>query len=275
MHILNSNSEFSINIHAENVLIKILDIIYECEFNNLNYEEGKNYNSIDLGDKDFKMSIQVTATKDIEKIKETISKYISKKHYQKYAELKVLTLTTRQKSYSSIVINRIINGRFLFNQSTDIIDFATLYVKLNKINDLSKCLAVLEILRSQFTDLAIRNEPIYSINNYSELKSLISQNLQITNELFKDFGPNSSAESKGLVRWDLTLWYSIRREKILPINNLVVKIIEDNISFIPEDKSKIYQKYLNHVFAFNKHCEDSDFDYSEHQFPKEIYAEVC
>lgn len=28
--ILNSNGEFSINIHAENILINILNIIYDC-----------------------------------------------------------------------------------------------------------------------------------------------------------------------------------------------------------------------------------------------------
>lgn len=29
--ILNSNGEFSINIHAENILINILNIIYDCK----------------------------------------------------------------------------------------------------------------------------------------------------------------------------------------------------------------------------------------------------
>ena len=32
--ILNSNGEFSINIHAENILINILNIIYDCNLKN-------------------------------------------------------------------------------------------------------------------------------------------------------------------------------------------------------------------------------------------------
>ena len=43
--ILNSNGEFSINIHAENILINILNIIYDCNLKNINYEEGKTYQS--------------------------------------------------------------------------------------------------------------------------------------------------------------------------------------------------------------------------------------
>ena len=37
--ILNSNGEFSINIHAENILINILNTIYACNLKNVNYEE--------------------------------------------------------------------------------------------------------------------------------------------------------------------------------------------------------------------------------------------
>ena len=65
--ILNKNGEFSINIHAENVLIKALNIIYNSDFENMNYVEGKNYNTIDLRDKSNQMSIQITATSSIKK----------------------------------------------------------------------------------------------------------------------------------------------------------------------------------------------------------------
>ena len=48
--ILSSNGEFSINIHSENILIKILNLLYECDLENTNYSEGKTYPSIDLRD---------------------------------------------------------------------------------------------------------------------------------------------------------------------------------------------------------------------------------
>ena len=57
--ILNSNGEFSINIHAENILIKVLNEIYSCNLQNVNYEEGKTYPSIDLRDKTKRMDFLV------------------------------------------------------------------------------------------------------------------------------------------------------------------------------------------------------------------------
>jgi len=143
--ILNSNSEFSINIHAENVLINILNVIYNCEFENVNYSENKNYDSIDLRDNSNKMSIQVTATSGISKIKNTLTKYIGNNHYEQYDGIKVLILTGRQKRYSQESLDAIIQDRITFKENTDVIDFTTLYIELNKQNDLSKILAVKEL----------------------------------------------------------------------------------------------------------------------------------
>lgn len=96
--ILNANGEFSINIHAENVLISILNILYDCLLENVNYIEGKNYNSIDLRDVNKKIAIQVTSTSDIEKIKHTLSQFFKYKHPENYETLFVLILTDRQKN---------------------------------------------------------------------------------------------------------------------------------------------------------------------------------
>lgn len=274
IRILNANAEFSINVHAENVLIKILNIVYDCDFGNLNYSEGKNYDSIDLGDKANTLAIQVTSTRRIKKIKDTIRKYVENEHYENYKNLKILILTGRQEKYSDDGLNEIIDGKFEFDQSTDIIDFSTLYVKLNATNNLSKILAVKELLQEQFSDTSQSEVDSYKIETYEELKKIVCEKLKVTNQIFRDFGPNSGVDSTGPVRWDLTLWYEARREKILPINNLVAKMLEDYFDLIPVEKQSLFQMYLNHVYAFNKHCEDSDFDYTEYQFPKEI-MEVC
>lgn len=273
--ILNANAEFSINVHAENVLIKVLNIIYDCDFENLNYSEGKNYDSIDLGDKAYKMAIQVTSTRKIKKVKDTLSKYVKNEHYKSYGNLKILILTGRQSKYSVEAINDTVNKKFTFNQATDIIDFTTLYVKLSATNNLNKILAVKELLQEQFADVTQTEVDSHNIQSYEELKKVICEKLKITNQVFKDFGPNSGADSTEPLRWDLTLWYEARKEKLLPLNNFVAEIIEANTDLIPDDKRYLFRKYTNHVYAFNKHCEDADFDYTEYQFPKEIIKEVC
>lgn len=48
--ILNFNGEFSINVHAENALIRLLDAVFECKLENVNYVENKQFPSIDLRD---------------------------------------------------------------------------------------------------------------------------------------------------------------------------------------------------------------------------------
>jgi len=269
VQILNSNSEFSINIHAENVLIEILNVVYDCDFENVNYSENKNYDSIDLRDKSNKMSIQVTATSGITKIKNTLEKYIENKHYEVYDEIKVLVLTGRQRKYSQDSLNAIIQDYITFKENTDVIDFTTLYVELNKQNDLSKILAVKELLEQQFSDTQTKPS-VQKLGSFKELCQAIKPYLDDNNNIFINFGPNSRANSKGPVRWDLTLWYKSRREKILPNNKVISELFEVNKELIPSEHSETVAKFQNHVFAFEKHCEDALFDYSQYLFPQEF-----
>lgn len=269
IQILNSNSEFSINIHAENVLINILNVIYDCEFENVNYSENKNYDSIDLRDKSNKMSIQVTATSGITKIKNTLEKYIENKHHEVYDELKVLILTGRQKKYSQDSLDTIIQNHIPFKENTDVIDFSTLYVELNKQNDLSKILAVKELLEQQFSDTQT-NPGVQKLDSFKKLCQAIKPFLEENNNIFINFGPNSGANSKGPLRRDLTLWYKSRRERILPNNKVISELLKVNKELIPSKHSETIAKFQNHVFAFEKHCEDALFDYSEYLFPQEF-----
>jgi len=103
-----------------------------------------------------------------------------------------------------------------------------------------------------------------------DLCQTIKPYLNENNNLFINFGPNSGANSKGPVRWDLTLWYKSRREIILPNNKIILELLDVNKDLIPTEHTKTVTKFKNHVFAFEKHCEDSLFDYSQHIFPQEF-----
>ena len=107
--ILNSNGEFSINIHAENILINILNTIYTCNLKNVNYEENKIYPSIDLRDYDKRIAIQVTSTSNLDKIKHTLSEFVSNELYKDFDTLYIYIITEKQKKYK--------NSYFLFHFS--------------------------------------------------------------------------------------------------------------------------------------------------------------
>lgn len=273
VNILNKNGEFGINIHAENVLIKVLNVVFNCDFENMNYVEGKNYDSIDLRDKEGKLAVQITATSNIKKVKDTLIGYKTNGHYNSYRELKILILKGRQEKYSQEAIDKVTELQFHFDGGTDIIDFSTLYLLLNKQNDLAKLLVVKEILESQFSDIAIeRTLPI--VQSFEQLCAVLKPFFDENGHIFKMFGPNSGADGEGPLRWDLTLWYKSRREKIFPNNRSLSALISEYSGIIPEEFKAIFEAFQAHSYAFEKHCENANFDYSLHRFPKLITAVI-
>ena len=120
-----------INKSSENVLIPLLSEI--CDYNNLknlNVTEGTNYPGIDLGDKKARVAFQVTSTPDLQKVKETVQKFIDCKYYEQYDQLIIYILTDKQKSYSQKEIDKIIAGNFKFDANKDIWDSKNLLQKI-------------------------------------------------------------------------------------------------------------------------------------------------
>ena len=152
--ILNSNGEFSINIHAENILIGVLNIIFDCNLKNVNYEENKIYPSIDLRDEKKKLAIQVTSTGSIEKIKHTLSGFVKNGLYNDYDTLYIYIITERQKTYKQKSIDDIIGKNFVFSPRF-VIDKTDLYKKLNAMNDIRKIVSVCQLLEKQFADCQV------------------------------------------------------------------------------------------------------------------------
>jgi len=151
VEILNTNGEFSINVHAENMLIKILNEVYDCDLENVNYTESKTYPSIDLRDKKKRLAIQVTSTNDFKKVKSTLSKLLDNNIYKDYSELYIFIITHKLKNYDQDKIDEILDGKFLFSNK-NILDRTDIYKELNKKNDLKKIETVEKLLEMQFSD---------------------------------------------------------------------------------------------------------------------------
>lgn len=151
VEILNNNGEFSINVHAENILIDILNTIYDCNLENVNYKENKIYPAIDLRDYKNRIAIQVTSTANMGKVKHTLSEYISNKLYEKFDKLHIFILTKKQTKYDQTTIDNLVNGIFSFTTDS-IIDKTDLYKELNAQNNFEKIKKVCELLEQQFAD---------------------------------------------------------------------------------------------------------------------------
>lgn len=121
-----------------------------------------------------------------------------------------------------------------------------------------------------------KSQPAFNKVNFKQLKQFwelcqeILPLLKDNEYIFISTGPNSSANDDESLRTDFTIWEKLKREVILPNNEAIKKLIVENKQLIPYKHENEFNKLLIHIDSFNHHIIDTDFDYSEHQFPKEI-----
>jgi hypothetical protein len=139
-----------INHVSEIVMVPLLSRIFGYKkLKCLNYTEYFNYPGVDLGDNEAKIDIQVTASTDSEKIKDTLEKFSRHELYKKYTHLQVYILTEKQKSYSGKGYEELIDGKFQFDKGLDILDFRDLLQRVNTLQ-IHEATKILEILEANF-----------------------------------------------------------------------------------------------------------------------------
>jgi hypothetical protein len=169
---LNSQNLYDINIHAENVIIPILNYVYGLSLKNANLEE-KNYSAIDLIDYENRVAIQVTSTANSEKVKHTLEQYKKHKQRDEFDSLLIYIITKKQKTYSDKKFDEIINDEFEFDSSENILDFENLLTEVNSWISLPKIQEVLELFEQEFTEQKIE----YRQNVLENKDKLITETL--------------------------------------------------------------------------------------------------
>ncbi len=173
-----TDSMSSLNLHdcsviSENFFSQLLNIVYGYELKNINLIEH-NATAIDLYDSKSRVSVQVTSTKTLSKVKDCLKKFREKELYKDYDKLFIYILTKKQKSYSIEAINE---GDFEFDSKIHILDKNDL---LKKILDLSPALQkeVVDTLQAGIK-LPTENEPLISneVMTIINLITLLSNNV--------------------------------------------------------------------------------------------------
>ena len=85
--------------------------------------EHSDYPAIDLGDEEARVAFQITSTTNINKVKDTLQKFVDRELYKEYNRLIIYILTERQKSYSKEACQLIVQDKFDFEPDRDILDF--------------------------------------------------------------------------------------------------------------------------------------------------------
>ncbi len=171
----NNARQYDINIHAENVLIPLLKEVFDYQgLQNAN-AVIKNAPAIDLIDYESRVSIQVTATADAQKITETLEKFTKNEQQRAFDRVIIYIITERQKTYRKD-FNTLLPSGFDFNTERDVIDNSSLYNFIsNNVLNARKLALIEKILSEEFSELKIQKR---SVKN--------SYDLQVENKNKKD-----------------------------------------------------------------------------------------
>lgn len=155
VEILSSENLYDTNLHAENVLIPLLNETYDLNLVNANTIR-KNYPGIDLVDRENRIAFQITSSSTITKVKETLKTFIDHKLEKEIDIIFVFILGKKQANYSKDGVNSIIGKKIDFSVNEHIIDGSDLFSLLNMSLKLDKLQRVSELLQAEFSDTKIQ-----------------------------------------------------------------------------------------------------------------------
>lgn len=183
-----------------------------------------NYPAIDLWDIDNKIAFQITTDSSSDKIKETISKFIKHKLYEKYDKLIIFIIWDKQKSYTTKFNTK---DLFVFNKDNDIWDDNFLISEIDKINDIKKLDEISNFLMENLVEFKTPDKLLDS-----DIKKCI--------EIFKrDFWTEKLIEGNlNIISRNDDFIKDIKN----PLNNISWEFFKNNIIW--------HIKYNEHIFTF-------------------------
>lgn len=105
---------------------------------------------------------------------------------------------------------------------------------------------------------------IYKVKICTEIKRLLIENHRI----FIDYGPRSEVALKNPLSNACEIWKERKREKIIPNNDKIVNIIEDNKELFTIAEYEVCYEFIEHANGFKKSCNQVREDVK--QFPKKF-----
>ncbi|MEG4860811.1 SMEK domain-containing protein [Microcoleus sp. K1-B6] len=164
-----------INKLAQTILIPLLAEVYGYQnLKDLDFTEGSNYPSVDLGDETARVAFQITSTRGIEKVKHTLTEFVEHKLYEKYDRIIIYIITDRQKDYSDTEINKIIQGKLSFDVKNDIWDYRNILGEVAKF-PIEKAREVEKLLEANFGEE--RKEPDWEV--VDKVEQIINESTEL------------------------------------------------------------------------------------------------
>lgn len=221
--ILNNNAQLDINIIAEDILIPIFNILYNCNLKNAKYiEDDAKFPALDLLDPIDRIAFQITSTPTMKKVRKTLDGIVKNKFYDNFDLFYIYIITQKQRSYDKNVLINSCQNKFVFTEK-NILDEKDLFKKVASLS-YEKIVLVEKLLESQFSDIH-RTEN----NIQTELKDL-ARRVSELNE--KHIALELDGTIKVREKWlEKKLFFEEKLPLISDVNqefNLICKINEIN-----------------------------------------------
>lgn len=106
-----------------------------------------------------------------------------------------------------------------------------------------------------------------------EASCTIKKILDDNKRIFKSHAPNSSSKTVTTLRREneLTIWNSVKIDKIVPNNQKIYEILE-SINNYQANELLLVGAMKNHIEAFKEHCFNQNTDSTQYQFPMKFSA---
>lgn len=131
---LNAVGRFDINSVAEDFLIPVLKLVFDCpDLQNMNKIRA-NFPAVDLGCPKTKVSFQVTTNGTTSKVEKTLKKFHEHNLSKAFDRLYVLALTEKQTSYTAKSLERVIAALSIpFDPAADVIDWDDILARIRHV----------------------------------------------------------------------------------------------------------------------------------------------
>ncbi len=164
----NANGFTDINSYSEDFFCNILNKIFDLNLVNLNIIKT-NFPSVDLGDIEKKVSIQVTSENTTKKIKETIKKFNEHELFKKFKSLKFILISSKKPNTKSKIVGP---ENVDFDYSKDIICLSDLIALIRLLNP-KKINEILSILKEEFDSQKENKSELVLANEVETIADLV------------------------------------------------------------------------------------------------------
>ncbi|NER13381.1 SMEK domain-containing protein [Leptobacterium flavescens] len=239
----NKANLFDINIYSETVLIPLLNAIYGLNLKDANFEE-KNFSAVDLIDKENRVAIQVTSTASGEKIKHTLKTYLKDRRYEDFDNVLIYILTAKQKKYSDKTFKNIIDGKFEFESSKNIIDSSDVINEIKSWISIPRAIDFKDLLEEQFSSDAQEGRKYY-LENKDTLDSQI-----IYPNILKIILPKNIYVGKLNINREEIVKRSWETDFKLKFTASLRKIIKSHMHYLGIEPSVDWHEFENNLITF-------------------------